>query len=100
MAIDGNCKLLKSVFDNFVYNVVKVLPHQGVFAFLVKTDGILSHVFWKIVGMELTTKNNLNFLPFFQGKRTEISVINGSGLGFASKICAESWRNDSFAFQQ
>ncbi|MCF6239214.1 MAG: ATP-binding protein, partial [Candidatus Marinimicrobia bacterium] len=84
VAIYGNYKQLKTVFDNLVSNAVKFTPDRSVIRILLKTDGKIAACLVEDSGSGVDEEERAQiFSPFFQGKRAEKSVIKGSGLGLA-----------------
>ena len=84
VAIYGNRKQLKIIFDNLISNAVKFTPDQSVIRILLKTDGKIAACLVEDSGGGVDEDERSQiFSPFFQGKRTEKSVIKGSGLGLA-----------------
>ncbi len=84
VAIYGNRKQLKTVFDNLVSNAVKFTPDQSVIRVLLKTDGKIAACLVEDSGRGIDEEDRAQiFSPFFQGKGAERSVIKGSGLGLA-----------------
>jgi two-component system sensor histidine kinase GlrK len=84
VAIYGNRKQLKTVFDNLLSNAVKFTPDQGVIRILLKTDNNSATCLVEDSGAGIEEKERSRiFSPFFKGKMAEKSLIKGSGLGLA-----------------
>jgi two-component system sensor histidine kinase GlrK len=84
VAIYGDQKQLKTVFDNLVSNAVKFTPDQGRVRILLKNDGKNAACLVEDSGSGIDEQERGDiFSPFFQGNRAETSVIKGSGLGLA-----------------
>jgi len=92
VAIYGNQKQLKTVFDNLLSNAVKFTPDQGFIRVLLKNEGKTAECLVKDSGGGIDEEERGHiFSPFFQGKRAGKSVIKGSGLGLA--MCREYIQN-------
>ncbi|MDH3330281.1 MAG: HAMP domain-containing histidine kinase, partial [Desulfobulbaceae bacterium] len=84
VAIYGNRKQLKTVFDNLLSNAVKFTPDQGVIRILLKADDNIATCLVEDSGAGIEEKERSQiFSPFFKGKMAEKSLIKGSGLGLA-----------------
>jgi two-component system sensor histidine kinase GlrK len=84
VAIYGDQKQLKTVFDNLVSNAVKFTPDQGRVRILLKNDGKNAACLVEDSGGGIDEQERGDiFSPFFQGRRAEKSVLKGSGMGLA-----------------
>jgi two-component system sensor histidine kinase GlrK len=84
LAIYGDQKQIKTVFDNLISNAVKFTPDQGTIRILLQKDSKSAACLVEDSGSGIDEEERGHiFSPFFRGKRAEKSVIKGSGLGLA-----------------
>ena len=84
VAIYGNQKQLKTVFDNLISNAVKFTPDQGFIRILLKNEGKTTTCLVEDNGDGIKEEERGHiFSPFFQGEKAGKSIIQGSGLGLA-----------------
>lgn len=84
VAVNGNPKQLKTVFDNLVSNAVKFTPDRGRIHIALKSEGksVVCTIEDSGKGISEEERSRI-FSPFFRGREAERSVVKGSGLGLA-----------------
>ncbi|GAB4337867.1 MAG: HAMP domain-containing sensor histidine kinase [Desulfobulbaceae bacterium] len=84
VAMYGNRKQLKTVFDNLLSNAVKFTPEGGAVNIRLREEDqrAVCLVEDSGIGIDMEDRGEI-FSPFFQGKGAEKTFIKGSGLGLA-----------------
>lgn len=84
VAMYGNQKQLRAVFDNLLSNAVKFTPENGSIQIQLKKNGEVAECLVMDSGRGIDEEDRSQiFSPFFKGTGAEQSVIKGSGLGLA-----------------
>ena len=82
--VNGNPKQMKTVLDNLLANAVKFTPDNGEIGIIMRQKGQMLRLIVEDSGPGISEEDRAQiFIPFFQGRQKNRSVVRGSGLGLA-----------------